>query len=107
MQSLRPSSQLKSPRVISKSRQFQAQRDKVCIRLPREQALILYAMMDRLNSDPSVKLEHQAERKVLWDLEYLLHSALPETHTAEYESKLSEARENTWPKPEKLLRTSC
>jgi hypothetical protein len=63
--------------------------------------------MDRLNSDPSVKLEHQAERKVLWDLEYLLHSALPETHTAEYESKLSEARENTWPKPEELLLTSC
>ena len=56
-------------------------------------ALVLLALVARLNQDESVLFEDQAEQRALWDLESLLESSIAAVLSPDYHSLLREARE--------------
>ncbi len=71
--------------------------DLVHFDLPREKAFVLYALVSKLNSQNDIKVDHFAQKKVLWDLESILQGAIPEFAENDFGSKVKEAYEETWP----------
>jgi hypothetical protein len=56
-------------------------------------AIVLLALVARLNQDESVLFEDQAEQRALWDLEALLEAAIPAVLSPDFTSSLQSARE--------------
>jgi|SwirhisoilCB3_FD_contig_31_15457833_length_991_multi_2_in_0_out_0_2 hypothetical protein len=69
--------------------------EKVLIELTRPEALVLFELLARWNERGSgdIHLEHQAEQRVLWDIEATLESALVEPLMPDYQDRLAQARQ--------------
>ena len=67
----------------------------VSIVLTPAEALVLFDLLSRWapTDAASVPLEHQAERRVLWDILAMLERALVEPFMSDYKDRLDRARE--------------
>lgn len=65
----------------------------VHIQLSNDEALVLFEMVSRLDSDQGVRFEHQAEHRVLWSIEAQLQPLLREPLLPNYRSLLAAARD--------------
>ena len=67
------------------------------ISLSQDEALILFALLLRLNESEVLKsnklLAHQSEQRVLWDMEADLEKIITEQFKSNYITLLNEARE--------------
>jgi hypothetical protein len=72
--------------------------EKVSFRLTKDKAIVFHALLNNINTNHNVQLEHPAEQKVLWDLECILQRIVSDIKAEEYEQRLKLAREHTWPK---------
>lgn len=66
--------------------------DEICIRLTKEEAIVLFEFVSRFSEDRKLTIEDQAEERVLWDLCCTLESNLVEPLTPEYAQVLAQAR---------------
>jgi 16S rRNA U1498 N3-methylase RsmE len=67
--------------------------ESVEISLSSDAALVLLALVARLNEGDHVQLEDQAEQRVLWDLESVLESSVAVTLVSDYANRLRQARD--------------
>jgi hypothetical protein len=65
---------------------------KVSIDLSQDEVLVLFDWLHRLNENPRVEFEDQAEQRVLWDLEAALEAANPVLFASDYSTRLQAAR---------------
>ncbi len=63
------------------------------IELSRNEALVLFEWLSRFSETGDLAFVHQAEQRVLWDIEAVLESQLVEPLAPDYESLLATARE--------------
>ncbi len=66
---------------------------KVSFELTSDEVLVLFEWLHRLNEDPQVAFEDQAEQRVAWDLEAALEAAIPDLFAGDYSARLQAARE--------------
>jgi hypothetical protein len=67
--------------------------DKLNIELTKQEALVFYDFLARLNQQEQKALyEDQAEERVLWDLECLLEKQLIEPFSKDYDKLIAQAR---------------
>lgn len=66
--------------------------DEVCIRLNKEEAIVLFEFVSRFSEGKKLTIEDQAEERVLWDLCCTLESNLVDPLTPEYGQVLANAR---------------
>ncbi len=64
----------------------------VTIELSHDEALVLLDWLARMHERDELSFADQAERRVLWDLEAMLESALAEPLSADYDALLAAAR---------------
>jgi hypothetical protein len=64
----------------------------VTLTLSRDEAIVLFEWLHRLNAEESRRFEDQAEERVLWNLEASLESTLVEPFKPEYDDILAAAR---------------
>jgi hypothetical protein len=63
------------------------------LELTKNEALVFYEFLSRINeSDRKELFEHQAEEKILWDLESILEKQLNETFRTDYNEIIEKAR---------------
>lgn len=68
--------------------------DKVFLELTKEEAIVLFDWISRLNEEEKPELfRDQAEERVLWDVEASIEKVISETFKSNYAEILSEARE--------------
>ena len=60
--------------------------------MPKDQMLVLYDLVARINANVELEFEDQAEQRVLWDLESELERNLEEVLSPSYREKVAEAR---------------
>jgi len=78
---------------IDEDRIKEIEGDKLNIELTKQEALVFYAFLARLNQQEQKELyENQAEERVLWDLECLLEKYLTEPFSTDYDKLLAQAR---------------
>jgi hypothetical protein len=65
---------------------------RIIIDLSRDEALVLFEWVFRLNKREDVVFDDQAEQRVLWDIEASLESLLDEPLRKDYADLLSAAR---------------
>ena len=65
----------------------------VRITLSLDEALVLFGWLSRVNDSEELRFEHQAEQRVLWDIECILESKLTEPLLPHYRKLLEAARE--------------
>jgi hypothetical protein len=63
------------------------------ISLSPDVALVLLALVARLNEGDLVEFEDQAEQRVLWDLEAVLETSVAATVASDYATRLRQARD--------------
>lgn len=69
-------------------------KDKVILELTKEEAIVLFDWIYRLNEKEKPELfEDQAEERVLWDIEASIEEVISETFESNYAEILSKARE--------------
>jgi hypothetical protein len=74
---------------------MQQQQGDVTIRITKNEALVLFAYLSRLNEQTSTKdFEHQADQIVLWNIEAVLEAELPEVLQHDYLEVIQNARES-------------
>jgi hypothetical protein len=56
-------------------------------------ALVLLALIGRLNEQESIEFVDQAEQRAMWDLEALLESAVAATVAPDFEAEVRAARD--------------
>lgn len=66
--------------------------DDLSIDLSGDFALVLLALVARLNQSDDLVFEDQAEQRALWDLESLLESVLPTVVSVDFVSAVEAAR---------------
>jgi hypothetical protein len=66
--------------------------DSVSLELSREEALVLFEWLSRFNKLEQRGFEHQAEQRVLWNIEAMLESNLAEPFDPGYGEILAQAR---------------
>ncbi len=66
---------------------------KVSIELSEDEVLVLFEWLHRINENPQVEFEDQAEQRAAWDLEAALESANPAVFAGDYRRRLLAARE--------------
>ncbi len=66
--------------------------DDVSIEIPGDLALVLLALVSRLNNSEGVLFEDQAEQRALWDLESLLELVVPNVVSVDFDEALQGAR---------------
>jgi hypothetical protein len=66
----------------------------VTFTLTRDEAIVFFDFLSRFSRSEQLSIEHQAEERVLWDLECMLESTLHEPFSANYAQRVAEAREN-------------
>ena len=64
----------------------------IALRLSRAEALVLFEMLARLDSEQSVPFADPAEQQVLWRIEGQLEKALVEPLEPNYHELVAEAR---------------
>jgi Colicin D len=67
--------------------------DEIAISLSSDSALVLLALISRLNEGDQVEFDDQAEQRVLWDLESVLEAAVAATVASDYLDRLRLARD--------------
>jgi hypothetical protein len=67
-------------------------KEKVRLELSRDEALVFFEWLTRLNKVESAEFEDQAEQRVLWDIEAMLESSLEEPLDPAYSELLAQAR---------------
>jgi len=78
---------------IDEERIKEVEGDKLNIELTKQEALVFYDFLARLNQQEQKTLyEDQAEEKILWDLECLLEKKLTEPFSKNYDKLISQAR---------------
>jgi hypothetical protein len=65
--------------------------DSVEIALSNDEALVLFEWLARFNAEER-EFEDQAEQRVLWDLEAVLETRVPELFSPNYAVRVAEAR---------------
>lgn len=68
-------------------------RKPVQIELSPDEALVFFDWLSRANGSEKLRFQHQAEQRVLWDIECDLESALAEPLLPNYPELLEAARE--------------
>jgi len=68
--------------------------DEINIALSADSALVLLALLARVNEDELITFADQAEQRVLWDLEAALESSVPTVVAGDYATQLRLARDN-------------
>ena len=66
---------------------------KIHIDLTNDEALVLFEFLSRYSKNEQLKIEHQAEQRVLWNLEAILEKALVEPFKKDCAQLVLEARE--------------
>lgn len=68
--------------------------DTITIALTKAEALVLFELLHRVDKqqEGTIVIEHQAEQRVLWDIEAMLESVLVEPFDANYRDHLARAR---------------
>ena len=69
--------------------------ERVLIELTRPEALVLFELLARWSEQGSIDshLEHQAEQRVLWEIEGTLERMLVEPFMPDYGDRLAQARQ--------------
>jgi hypothetical protein len=67
--------------------------DEVAISFSSDAALVLLALVSRLNQGDRIEFEDQAEQRVFWDLDSVLESAVAATVASDYANQLRQARD--------------
>jgi len=67
--------------------------DEVVLKLSSDAALVLLALVARLNESEAVRFDDQAEQRVLWDLEADLESAVPSVTSGDFNVQVQNARD--------------
>jgi len=71
---------------------FEMTDEKVRLDLSRDEAVVLFEWLARFNKEDKHEFVDQAEKRVLWDLEAMLESQLPEPIAGNYDEVLAAAR---------------
>lgn len=66
--------------------------EKVAIELSRSEALVLFDLLARFDRDDALTVEHQSEKRVLWNIHCSLERVLAEPFSPGYAQLLAEAR---------------
>jgi len=66
----------------------------VTFTLTRDEAIVFFEFLSRFSASDQLKIEHQAEERVLWNLECILESTLQEPFSTNYVQRVADAREN-------------
>jgi hypothetical protein len=66
--------------------------EKVAIELSKAEALVLFDLLARFDRDDELAVEHQSEKRVLWNIHCSLERALVEPFSPDYAELLAEAR---------------
>jgi len=66
--------------------------EQVTLQLSRDEALVLFEWLARVNSEQTMRFEDQSEQRVLWNLEGSLESILVEPLDPNYEAIVAAAR---------------
>lgn len=66
--------------------------DEVKLNLTQDEALVLLEFLTRFSDQQTLKIEHQAEARTLWNLQCILESALTEPLQSNYAELLESAR---------------
>ena len=66
---------------------------KVSIELSEDEVLVLFEWLHRINENPQVEFEDQAEQRAAWDLEAALESANPALFSGDYMQRVLAARD--------------
>jgi hypothetical protein len=67
--------------------------EKIRVELSRQNALVLWAFLNRCDEEDHYSWADQAEQRALWDLEILLQRQLPEITSPDYVKLLKEAQD--------------
>jgi hypothetical protein len=67
--------------------------ERVILDMSGDLALVLLALVGRLNEEGSVEFVDQSEQRALWDLEVLLESAVAVVVSPDFDSVVRGARE--------------
>jgi hypothetical protein len=65
--------------------------DEICVRFSREEALVLFEWLARVDDAQALPIEHPAEQKVLWLLEGQLEKQVP-VFASNYKQLVEDAR---------------
>ena len=63
------------------------------IKLSHDEALVLFDFLTRFSHEQRLETEHQAEERVLWNIQCNLESILAEPLTGDYTERLAQARD--------------
>lgn len=66
----------------------------VSITLTKDEALVLFELMDDFLDEPSLAVRDQAERRALWNLAGRLRKSVPEVFSPNYKELVEIARKN-------------
>ncbi len=66
----------------------------VQILLSPDEALVFYNWLARVNKSEELRFEHQAEQRVLWDIECILETKLVEPFKPDYDAFVQSARDS-------------
>jgi hypothetical protein len=64
----------------------------VVLRLTKQEALVLFELLSRFSETKKLGIEDQAEERVLWDLCCDLEKKITQPLSADYATKLADAR---------------
>lgn len=70
-----------------------AESKKVVLELTGDEALVFFEWLSRENEKHALPVQHEAERRVLFDLEALLEKDLVAPFAEDYDAQLKAARE--------------
>lgn len=74
----------------------------VLLSLSPDEALVFFDWLSRMNEGEELSFAHQAEQRVLWDIECDLESTLAGPFPSDYAQLLDAARERVADKPDQL-----
>ncbi len=67
--------------------------ERIDLALSADSALVLFALLARVNDDQAIDFADQAEQRVLWDLEAALESSVAAVLAGDYDARLRLARD--------------
>ncbi len=67
--------------------------EKVTLTFSQDEALVLFELIHRINNQQASIIEHQAEERILFDLDADLEKSISGICAPDYESLLEKARE--------------
>ena len=65
----------------------------VKIELTKDEAIVLFEFLTRFSDHQKLNVEHQAEKRALWNLQCLLECELSEIFLLDFDKILSQARD--------------